>query len=639
MCHVVSGDNDDDSVFSGYSFVFHIAILILLQHTQKLYIMHCWFCYCFIIGVVSMVAASDHLKQHPPMAHLPDLPFGEFNVLVVTDVHSWIAGHERHESRMNVNYGNVLSLYETLQTLKIPNLWFVMNGDFMDGTGLSTTPPKHLTPLLQHMPFDLINMGNHELYHDETVDWIRQEYIPNLSSHQTYLTSNTVMADNYKPIGKRYTYIHNNDNTTTLLAFGFLYNFEGHCETTIVEHVQEVVQQEWFRNVVQDTENYQAILVMAHMHVTDPLVEVILFAIRALVGIQVPVQFITGHTHIRAYTMLDSEAASMEAGRFLDTIGFVSFGRNSEFQHVFIDANQAALHKTLGNENYKETANGKALTQQIRNTQQSLGLLQTIGCSVQTYDLAVNMNLQNSLWGLYMYQIIPNMLHLKEKGEDVFVQGTGALRYDLFHGQVLLDDLISVCPFNDTVYSISPQITGQELLQVLEIASIHPNDVIPPGYRYDLPYFAISSKTIQLDQWYTIITTEFHKNDMVKRIHNVTDYQVQATPIPSNDGFWTTTNLWTKYVEQEWPCWSQKAKMLEAKGKQEESQLDSSLQKEENPIAAFIFIALVVCGLWIYQKRKQYLQRSGYIPVADSMNSSSGLHGSSHSLNLVGVHS
>lgn len=41
-----------------------------------------------------------------------------------------------------------------------------MNGDFMDGTGISTIPPTELVPILQCMPFDAINAGNHELYHN-----------------------------------------------------------------------------------------------------------------------------------------------------------------------------------------------------------------------------------------------------------------------------------------------------------------------------------------------------------------------------------------------------------------------------------------------------------------------------------------
>ena len=57
------------------------------------------------------------------------------------------------------------------------DIFFVMNGDFMDGTGLSKIPPKELVPIIQSMPFDAINIGNHELYHNEVIEYITKEML------------------------------------------------------------------------------------------------------------------------------------------------------------------------------------------------------------------------------------------------------------------------------------------------------------------------------------------------------------------------------------------------------------------------------------------------------------------------------
>ena len=44
------------------------------------------------------------------------LPVGDINVLVVTDIHGWIAGqHARHEPELNFDFGDLVSLYERIQ--------------------------------------------------------------------------------------------------------------------------------------------------------------------------------------------------------------------------------------------------------------------------------------------------------------------------------------------------------------------------------------------------------------------------------------------------------------------------------------------------------------------------------------------
>jgi 2',3'-cyclic-nucleotide 2'-phosphodiesterase (5'-nucleotidase family) len=113
---------------------------------------------------------SSASAAHTPRNHFP-LPLGDINVVVVTDVHSWVAGHARHGEPFDADYGDVVSFYRRLQShptllTEARDLFFVMNGDFMDGTGLSTIPPRHLTPILRQMPWDAVNMGNHELYHN-----------------------------------------------------------------------------------------------------------------------------------------------------------------------------------------------------------------------------------------------------------------------------------------------------------------------------------------------------------------------------------------------------------------------------------------------------------------------------------------
>lgn len=80
-----------------------------------------------------------------------NLSLGDVNVIIITDDHSWVGGHGAHES-LNADYGHVLSFYERLVNSTEKDIFLIHNGDFIDGTGLSTYPPVHLEPILLKMP-------------------------------------------------------------------------------------------------------------------------------------------------------------------------------------------------------------------------------------------------------------------------------------------------------------------------------------------------------------------------------------------------------------------------------------------------------------------------------------------------------
>jgi len=458
------------------------------------------------------------------------------------------------------------------------------------------------------------------------------------------------------------------------------------------------------------------------MHVTDPLVEVIRGAIRDVVGLTMPIQFITGHTHIRAYAPLDDHAASFEAGRFLDTVGFCSFpvkerkrsegsgdhdaddGRDDDwvtknnddlldqasgtagptgdaplsprFEHVFLDANQQALSATLAIISSSSSSSsstrpdsvsdldstaGRLLSKRIHKTQEQLGLNAFVGCSPSNYQLDIAMDLPESLWGLYMYKIVPTMLSTgaendvssspsfteAKSSKQVLVQGTGAFRYDLFQGTVVLDDVIAVCPFNDTIYQITGNLTGAELLQVLNVtASKHPNLVVSSNNAKfsALPFLAISTPhAIQDDQNYDLLTSHFHRDDMVQRVERVLGHPI-PDPSPVIDSrkhgpgqFWTTANLWQGYIEQEWSscagesergnprtksnigvddAWSS-ARQDAAIPEQQRGHRRPNAPEKERPFTVVFFIVLIMGGLYLYQRRKTCLERTGYVPIGD----------------------
>lgn len=215
------------------------------------------------------------------------------------------------------------------------------------------------------------------------------------------------------------------------------------------------------------------------MDLVDPLVEKLRLAIRNHIGDGTPIVFITGHTHYRGVKQLEDLTMTFEAGKYLDTVGFVSFPRkesirNSEnafsslFKHAFLDTSKKVLFQdTLGFSRISdgETKNGKDLSKFIDETRQKLGLQREIGCAPQSYFVQRHVDDPDSLWGLYRDQVIPKiftrltMRTIEEEAtqtEDnlpmAMLLGRDAWRYDLYHNSTLIvDDIISVAPFNDSV--------------------------------------------------------------------------------------------------------------------------------------------------------------------------------------------
>jgi 2',3'-cyclic-nucleotide 2'-phosphodiesterase (5'-nucleotidase family) len=534
-------------------------------------------------------------RQQPPQ----QLPWGDVNVVVTTDVHSWVAGHGRHEPALDADYGDVLSFYQHLQaeaTAAGTDVFWVMNGDFVDGTGLSTVPPTHLLPLLTRLPFSAINLGNHELYHNETVDYLQQSgFLQHWQGN--FLTSNTDWAHDSSPLGHRYTYLYGPNRGTKILTFGFLYNFENACGRTRVRTVQATLQAAWFQAVLRRGD-YDAILVLAHMDYLDPLVPLMQQAIRAALphneSSGMPIQFINGHSHRRGFHAYDDTCTAFEAGRFLDTVGFVSFptwasvqqraaagattsrrgggerdgsSSSSLFRHVFLDANQATLTAAIGSNTSPQqrrqdskntthkTPDGQTLTDLIHQTQQDLGLEVVLGCATQSYNVDQVLNASDALWNLYMRQVWPFIFG--HNRSQVFVQTTGALRYSLLEGAVNVDDLIAVSPFDDPIFLVAERVSGTDVVAALGDAmetATDPNSW-PPPYATSGPVHTAAAA--QEDRYYDLYAANWDVTAVRAAVVNVTGQTLcPVRPLVHDDGGApvTTTGVWKRFVASQWPC-------------------------------------------------------------------------------------
>jgi hypothetical protein len=211
------------------------------------------------------------------------------------------------------------------------------------------------------------------------------------------------------------------------------------------------------------------------MDVQDDLVKSILAAIRAIVGPSKVVQFVTGHTHQRAYVALDPFASSLQAGFYLDTLGFVSFqtkANHTNFYHSLMDANQKTLLATLGLPNMK-TDEGEDLSTFIHSVADSLDANRVIGCAPRTYYLDKAIAEHDSLHGLYLNHILPSAFLDRVDSPpgmiNAFVQSLPYfLRYNLFQGEVTVNDIHNIISDDDVLYRVAHSLRGDKIQRLAE---------------------------------------------------------------------------------------------------------------------------------------------------------------------------
>mmetsp|Transcript_121331 Transcript_121331/g.181243 ORF Transcript_121331/g.181243 Transcript_121331/m.181243 type:complete len:698 (+) Transcript_121331:133-2226(+) len=483
----------------------------------------------------------------------PNLPFGDINVVVLTDVHSFVGGH-RHDPTANANYGDVLSFYEHLKEYSDAqgqDLWFVMNGDWMHGTGLALDGnAENIMPILKRMPWDAVTLGNHESYSQAVVELMKEEMLPTFEGR--YLTSNVKETATNEPFGEHYTILEGTNNR--LMVFGFLYN---HCEPSNslkVKRVQEAVQQEWFTKALED-EEYDAIMVLAHMGFDSSYVTHILNAIREVVGKDMPVQFITGHTHVRAEQKVDLWSHAFEAGAFLDTVGFVSFPNHARaaetrpglaaslFQFQFMDGSVHNLTAALQIEPADDftTENGASLTEMIKETREKLALTQVVACPPHDYFRDVPIHGHNSMWDLWRNHAAREQI-LKRDPWSVMMVSKDAVRHDIRGslGDIELDDVVAIAPFMEPVLHLGkiPSWVIRRANNTLNTASHHKN----------VPDFVLSGD-IEADGDYDFYTQTYSLHAILEAFERLGVKDL--TPVHTGE---RDTLYWLRFLEDSFPC-------------------------------------------------------------------------------------
>jgi 2',3'-cyclic-nucleotide 2'-phosphodiesterase (5'-nucleotidase family) len=218
-------------------------------------------------AAVNACGGHDHAleKRLPPPVPLErptrPLEWGDINVIHTSDSHGWLLGHQKTtfpEPNYSGDLGDFASFVKHMKDLaekKDVDLLIVDSGDLHDGTGLTDGFPvggidaHDANQFLKQIPYDIMAIGNHELYiYNNTLD-MHTNFAPALNGK--YLTSNVniTVTDKHNntvsvPVGERFRKFKTRKGRK-VTALGVLFNFAGNVKGTTVQKVEDMVKEEW----------------------------------------------------------------------------------------------------------------------------------------------------------------------------------------------------------------------------------------------------------------------------------------------------------------------------------------------------------------------------------------------------------
>lgn len=370
------------------------------------------------------------------------------------------------------------------------DLLVIDTGDRVEGNGLyDASDPKgaYTFDILKEQHIDVICSGNHELYKQNSSE---NEYlitVPNFKGN--YLASNLDIYDpktgDLVPLAQRYRKFTTKKQGIRILAFGFIFDFRGNYNNTVVRTVEDTIKETWFQEAIRDRE-IDLFLITGHVPVRrSPEFDAIHKAIRA-VQWDTPIQFFGGHTHIRDYTKYDSKSYAMESGRYMETIGFQSISGLStgnrkdleaeasvSFSRMYIDNNLYSMyHHTRLNSSTFHSEKGKNISKAIKDARSALNLDDTFGCSSKNlWTNRAQYPSNDSIFSWLEERVLPDVINESSRADmpRLVIVNTGGIRYDIFKGPFTKDSTFIVSPFTSGFRYIKdvPYEKADKLLAIL----------------------------------------------------------------------------------------------------------------------------------------------------------------------------
>ncbi|KAF8655620.1 hypothetical protein AX16_002975 [Volvariella volvacea WC 439] len=438
----------------------------------------------------------DHAlhKRTQPLRLTPPsrtLEWGDINIIHTTDSHGWLLGHQKTsfpEPNYSGDFGDFASFVAHMKELAIKkdvDLLLVDSGDLHDGTGLTDGfPPGGVdahasNEFFKQLPYDLLAIGNHELYIYANALDMHQNFAPRFNGRYLSSNVNITVPDKHGnpvsvPVGNRFTKFKTRKGRR-VTSLGVLFDFTGNDKNTTVQKVADMVKEAWFDEVI--TEEPDLFILVGHMPVARDNWPLVFDAIRAKHP-TTPILILGGHTHIRDCLQLDGRSVSLESGRYMETVGWLSANldhkgskKNMTFSRRYLDPNRVTYEFHTGRQGAGfDTAAGKSITKGLENLAKQFDLGFQFGTA--PHDFTINRDpypSNNSLLSLFIENAVPVALAINNTRAsipNIMITNSGSQRFDLYAGSFTKNDQFTTSPFADQFLFI-PEVPLRVARQVL----------------------------------------------------------------------------------------------------------------------------------------------------------------------------
>ena len=431
--------------------------------------------HCFgSLALISLTVLASPIVQQVESVHKWDenvgirpLILGELNFLHTTDVHGWLGSHVL-QADYSADWGDFLSFIELFKKNRLnfeQDLLVIDTGDKLDGTGMSdaTVPPGLISSaIFNEVDYDLLTLGNHELYTSERTTFEYYFTAQSEKSKDKYVSSNTYFIggdDEPVPFGNKFVYLETPKNHLRILALSFMFNYNKTNPSAKVEPLASELQQDWFKDMVRDYpgDKLDVLVVLGHMPISGPDISNELDTLHSILRSSYPdtiIQYFGGHTHIRDFVQLDAKSSALQSGRFAETLGFLSIsnitqGEDPTFNRRYIDFSKRSFRYHAMSEKLY-TKRGDYVHWLIHGLRKKLGLDKVYGYVPDSYYMTSRpIDSKENIYNLIANNILPR---LEPPSSDPSISrfvmlNSGAIRYDLLQGPFTKDSEYIVLPF------------------------------------------------------------------------------------------------------------------------------------------------------------------------------------------------